>query len=84
MNTKLNIIDYVCGNYSRAETHRTLIKGVQPTNCQHIRFLLILVYFLFYSFLVTEPSKSGLPILTIYTSNDAVLRQMCLYGPKCS
>ena len=78
--TKLNTIHYVRGNSSRAKTHHQPIKGVWPTKGQHISFLLVFFYFV--RFLAQRPAKTAGPILTIYTSNDAVSREEVPFGGR--
>ena len=67
------------GNSSRAKTHHQPIKGVRPTKGQHISFLLV-IFFFFILFLAQRPAKTARPILTIYTSNDAVSRKEVPFG----
>ena len=80
--TKLNTIHYVRGNSSRAKTYNQPIKGVRPTKGQHISFLLVffILFFYFVRFLAQRPAKTARPILTIYTSNDAVWRKEVPFG----
>ena len=81
--TKLSTIHYVRGNSSRAKTHHQPIKGVWPTKGQHISFLLVFfIFFIFYfvRFSAQRPAKTAGPILTIYTSNDAVSRKEVPFG----
>ena len=83
MKTKLNTIHYVPRNSPRAKTYNQPIKGVRPTKGQHISFLLVFfLLFLFYfvRFLAQRPAKTALPILTVYTCNDAVSRKEVPFG----
>ena len=81
--TKLNTIHYVRGNSSRAKTHHQTIKRVRPKKGHNKLFV---SFFFFYSlfssvrFLAQRPAKTARPILTIYTSNDAVSRKEVPFG----
>ena len=70
------------GNSSRAKTHHQPIKGIWPTKSQHISFMLDFFSFYFVRFLAQRPAKTARPILTIYTSNDAVLRKEVPFGGR--
>jgi hypothetical protein len=82
--TKLNTIHYIWRNSSRVRTHHQPIKGVRPTKGQHIglSFLFVFIYLIFYfvRVLSPHPAKTAWPILTMYTSNDAVSRKEVYFG----
>jgi hypothetical protein len=76
--TKLNTIHHA-GELLKGQRSSSADQRGPPTKGQHVNFLLFF-YFYFVRFLSLRPVKTARPILTIYTSNDAVSRKEVPFG----